>query len=252
LEEAIGFMRAAAALRPQHPNLHVKLGRLLDKAKRPDQAVAAYRQAFEVGPNNPYAYAELAQALARQGNSDEALAVYVRYVAANPEDGAAQHALGKAYRRAGQWDKAIAAFQEASRLAPHGDLSYPDLAWSLATCPDPKPRDPARAVEWARKAVTAVPWSRDAWTALGVASYRAEDWEGAVAALERANQLAGGHNNGWFFLAMANWKLDRQEEARKWYDQAVQWMEKHAPHQEELGRFRAEAEELLGVNEKKD
>ena len=38
-----------------------------------------------------------------------------------------------------------------------------------------------------------------------------------------------------------------KEEARKWYDRAVEWMEKNQPADEELKRFRAEAEELLGA-----
>ncbi len=38
--------------------------------------------------------------------------------------------------------------------------------------------------------------------------------------------------------------------ARKWFGQAVQWMEKKQPRNEELRRFRAEAEGLLGINAK--
>ena len=55
----------------------------------------------------------------------------------------------------------------------------------------------------------------------------------------------------WFFLAMAHWKLGNKDEARAWYDRAVQWMDKNQPKNEELGRFQAEASELLGLNEKK-
>jgi hypothetical protein len=45
--------------------------------------------------------------------------------------------------------------------------------------------------------------------------------------------------------------LDEKDEARKCYDQAVEWMDKNQPQNEELLRFRAETEELLGVKEKK-
>ena len=48
----------------------------------------------------------------------------------------------------------------------------------------------------------------------------------------------GGDANDWFFLAMAHWQLDHEEEAGKWYAQAVQWMDKNAPQNEELRRFR--------------
>ena len=49
---------------------------------------------------------------------------------------------------------------------------------------------------------------------------------------------------------MAHWQVGEKEQARKEYRQAVQWMEKHQPQNEELRRFRAEAAKLLGVEEK--
>ena len=50
---------------------------------------------------------------------------------------------------------------------------------------------------------------------------------------------------------MARWKLGEKDKAREGYDRAVQGMDRHQPKNEELLRFRAEAAELLGVNEKK-
>jgi hypothetical protein len=48
---------------------------------------------------------------------------------------------------------------------------------------------------------------------------------------------------------MAHWRLGNRDEARRRYDQAVAWMEKHQPKNDELLRFRAEAEELLKLKE---
>ena len=84
-----------------------------------------------------------------------------------------------------------------------------------------------------------------------MARYRAGDWVAAIEALEKAETLAPdkylAHNG--FFLAMAHWRTGPESEARKWYDRAVQWMEKNQPRDVELRRFRAEAEELLGIND---
>jgi hypothetical protein len=85
-----------------------------------------------------------------------------------------------------------------------------------------------------------------------VAYYRIGDWKNASAALEKSETLAPGRFtdiNG-FFLAMSQWQLGEKEEARKWYDKAVAWMEKNDPKNEELRRFQAEAEELLGIKKK--
>jgi eukaryotic-like serine/threonine-protein kinase len=93
----------------------------------------------------------------------------------------------------------------------------------------------------------------------GVARYRAGDWTGAIAALNESMRLYGNleesaraESSNTYFLAMAHWQLSEKETARKWYDQAVQWMEKNQPKNEELRRFRAEAEQLLGIDKKKN
>ena len=62
----------------------------------------------------------------------------------------------------------------------------------------------------------------------------------------------GGDSYDWFFLAMAHWRLGEKEKGRQWFDGAVQWMDKNMPKGSELGRFRAEAAELMKVEPKKD
>jgi uncharacterized protein HemY len=85
------------------------------------------------------------------------------------------------------------------------------------------------------------------WNTLGVAQYRKGDWKAAVEALMKSAQLRnGGDSFDFFFLAMAHWELNEEEEARAWYDRAVAWMDRNAPQNEELQRFRAEAATLLG------
>jgi tetratricopeptide (TPR) repeat protein len=125
-----------------------------------------------------------------------------------------------------------------------------DVAWFLATCPDPKVRDPKKAVELAREVVRTWRAAGPAWNTLGAALYRAGDWKGAISALEKSMELRkGGDADDWFFLAMAHWQRGDKEQARKWFGQAVQWMDKHKPHDEELRRFRAEAAALLKIED---
>jgi serine/threonine protein kinase len=127
------------------------------------------------------------------------------------------------------------------------------LAWFLATAPNPKIRDAKRAVELAKKAVELAPEQGIYWNTLGTAHYRAGQWQDAVTALEKSTELCkGGDSFDWFLLAMAHRQLGHKDDARKWYDQAVAWMDKNQPENEELRRIRAEAAKLLGIGEKKD
>jgi tetratricopeptide (TPR) repeat protein len=148
---------------------------------------------------------------------------------------------------AGRPNEADDVYRKLVPLEPTSAAVRNQLAWLLATCPEPKFRDPSRAAELARNAVERNPRDAHFQRTLGVASYRAGDWTAAVAAL-KARKGADGLD--WFFLAMAHWQLDEKGTARRWYDQAVQWMEKHQPDNPELRRLRAEAAGLLGVNDK--
>ena len=37
----------------------------------------------------------------------------------------------------------------------------------------------------------------------------------------------GGDACDWLFLAMAHWQLGHEEDAHKWYNQALSWMDKN-------------------------
>jgi serine/threonine protein kinase/tetratricopeptide (TPR) repeat protein len=81
VEEAISFMRAAVALRPNFWTLRLGLADLLRQARRLDQAIAEYRRVIEIYPKWHLTYDQLASALEETGNLGEAIAVRRQLVA---------------------------------------------------------------------------------------------------------------------------------------------------------------------------
>jgi tetratricopeptide (TPR) repeat protein len=123
-----------------------------------------------------------------------------------------------------------------------------DLAWLLATDPDPTLRDPARALSLAEEAVRSSSDHDASWNTLGVARYRAGDWAGAIEALERSVISAPGGSGTAFdhyFLAMAWFQLQHEDQAREWLERGVAWSIRHRPGHLALERFRREAEALM-------
>ena len=150
------------------------------------------------------------------------------------------HALGFA-------KKALADFERIIEIDPAEPGGHNDLAWFLATALDASVRDPQRAVLLARKAVQLAPGAGGCWNTLGVALYRKGDWKAAIEALTKSTELSnGGDGMDRFFLAMAHWQKGGKAEARKWFDLGVAWTKEKDPKNVELGRFWAEAAELLG------
>jgi WD40 repeat protein/serine/threonine protein kinase/tetratricopeptide (TPR) repeat protein len=158
--------------------------------------------------------------------------------------------LGSVLQKMGLLAAAAEEYLQVTRLDPRDAQILNNIAWFLASCPDPRFRDPAQAVQLAKRATGLAPREGDYWNTLGVASYRAGDLKGALQSLGKSAQLrSGGNSFDYFFLAMARWQLGQKDEAGTWYGRGVEWMDKNKPQDAELLRFRAEATDLLGIKE---
>jgi tetratricopeptide (TPR) repeat protein len=240
LEQAIDDQRAACQLRPRNPAYRhslgyqlVRLARLRTRLGELEAAEVAYREALTLQeqlaldyPKTPAHRRELAH-----NHSDLGDLLFER--GRHPE-------AEKAYRRC------LDLRGELAVSFPEAPSDQRDLAWFLVTCPDPRFRDPDRAVRLATHAVEQAPQGGDCWRTLGVAHYRTGDWKAAVAALEKACALhSGGDGWEWFFLAMAHWQQGDRQQARVWFDRAVRWVEENKLPEASLRRFRAEAAALF-------
>ena len=89
-----------------------------------------------------------------------------------------------------------------------------------------------------RRPSSRTPEAGSYWNTLGVAHYRAGDWKAAIEALEKSTQLrAGGDPSVWFFLAMAHWQKGEKDQARQWYDKAVNRMERTSRRMKSCAAF---------------
>jgi superkiller protein 3 len=240
--------RKAIELQPDNRHAHHWLGIALMNLGKQEEAIAAHRKAIEIQPDNFGYYRSLSFALWRHGELDEATDAIRKAIELQPNEAALYGRLGGVLLDQGKVDEALAALDKSIELNPQDAGNMNGIAWLLATAPDPQHRNADRAVELAKKAVELAPQDGAILNTLGVAQYRAGEWTLAIEALEKSMELrSGGDGNDWFWLAMAHWQLDHKDDASKWFDKAVDWMDKNAPQNEELLRFRAEAEKLLGV-----
>ncbi|HUQ70758.1 MAG TPA: hypothetical protein VM165_14610, partial [Planctomycetaceae bacterium] len=149
-----------------------------------------------------------------------------------------------------QWEDAARFYTAALSLQPENAVTQNDFARLLVNWPRPGVDHFEEAIDLAKKAVKATPTAGNYWVTLGIAHYRVRQWSDALTAFQQAAKLRnGGDGLDWLFLAMTHGRLGEKEQGRKWYDQAVQWMEKNDPDDGGLKSMRAEAAELLGIKE---
>jgi serine/threonine protein kinase/tetratricopeptide (TPR) repeat protein len=247
LDKGIDLLRRAQHEYPSDLWINDELGNLcwyISRPPRTEDALRFYSICVALRPMRPNPHAAMASILNAKGAFEEALVESTRAVQLEPKRAFFWTVRGRAYLNVGQNDKALADFSKAIELAP--GFGWNELAWLLATAADTKFRDGPRAVDAAEKAVKLRPDSGNVWNTLGAAYCCNRDWKKAKWALEKAMKLRkGGDSSDWFFLAMAHWRLGEREQARAVFDRAVAWMEKHEPKNEQLLRFRAEAEREL-------
>jgi Flp pilus assembly protein TadD len=184
----------------------------------------------------------------RSGRPADAEAVLLRYLEVSPGDPDGLLGLAQAQAVQGKHAEAEKTLRRLKDAAARMPMWQNNLAWKLVTDPDPRVRNAAVAVEMAKKAVAQAPDNGTFWNTLGVAHYRAGDDRGAVAALGKSMALRGGGDAfDWYFLAMARHRLGEREGARKDLTRAVTWANQNEQDNDELIRFRAEAEAALGV-----
>ena len=182
----------------------------------------------------------------------QAIAILQRLASESPDDPTHRQNLAQARARLADYRRSrITEEIEQIRLAlaadPDDAPNGNDLAWVLATCSQLDLRDPAAAVELAQKAVELDRDDGAYRNTLGVALCGQGRWQEAAAALEASMALAGGGDGyDWFFLAMARWRLGEVQQAHYWYARAVRRMQEDGPKDEDLLRFRAEAEAMIG------
>ena len=148
-------------------------------------------------------------------------------------------------------DEAAEQFREALAVGdqlPVGDVRFRDLlAVVLLTCSDPQFRDADRATGIARSVVEVFPEHAGYQTTLGIAQYRAGDYDDARETLERA--IASPWNSNpvaaRLFLAMTCWQQGDQRVAQEWYSQAIDYGNRYQCWFSPVRHWRQETDELM-------
>lgn len=215
LEAAVDHFRASIRLNPANAKAQVNLGRaLLQQGKLPE-SIHHLKIAIDSAPGDAEAHRLLATALIDSGQTREALLQLYQAVLIDPRpDTRLEYAERMA--QTGQARAALAQFEILLAHQPESVPALSALAWVLATAPDPRVRDGAKAVVLAEKAWRLAP-EKEARLAgiMGAAYAETGRFDEAVAAAEQAIKLATASGDG--SIAAANRQMLRLYQQRKPY-----------------------------------
>ncbi len=118
-DEALGYFRAAMALRPDAAPAYRGVGASLFNMGRVDEAIGYFQQALDMAPDYAAAHHDIGSALGEKRRLDEAIDHFREAIRLRPERSAETHTLlATALREKGRLDEAIDQYQQAIRLDP--------------------------------------------------------------------------------------------------------------------------------------
>ena len=147
--------------------------------------------ALRANPGWLLAHLRLAEVEIAAGAPERALEIYRGLLEQRPGDAGLHESLAGAALRAGEPRLALEHYGRAAEALGPASSAARDLVWLLATHPDAELRDPARALDLARRGLEASPGREPRWLdALAAAHAEAGDRAAALRLGEEATVLA--------------------------------------------------------------
>jgi serine/threonine-protein kinase len=228
--EAVGYYRAALALRPGAVAVFNNLGVALYAQGRLDEAIDHYQQALLIDLKLAPAHCGLGAALKAQGRLDEAIDHYQQALLIDLKLAPAHYNLGIALNAKGRLDEAIDHYRQALHIDPRDAQVHTNLGKALY---DKGRRD--EAIYHFQQALHIDPKHAKAHYNLGLALYDRGRRDDAIDHFQQALRLdpkyTDAHNN----LGNALKAQGRLDEAIDHYRQALHIDPKLAPAHNNLG-----------------
>lgn len=199
LSDAVAHYEQALRLRPCYAKACYALGAALVRQRRLDEAIQKFQTALQLQPDFVEAHYNLGLLLVTQKRETEAIEHFQRAVVLQPQFAEAQYRVALIWQGRGRFAEAIEQYERAISANAEHSSSHNNLAWILATCPDEKLRDGARAVTHARRA-NELTGRADAAAldTLAVAYAEAGNFPEAIQATQQALQFAPQRDQSGF------------------------------------------------------
>jgi serine/threonine-protein kinase len=229
-EDAVRYLTAAVALRPESPGCLMNLGLALRDKGQGDEAIACYLKVITLDPKYAEAHTNLGNALADKGKVDKAIASHRKAIALDPMLAGAYTNLGIVLRAKGQVEEAIASYRKAIDLDPKDALAHSNLGIALKG----KGQLDAAIANY-RKAIELDPKFSKAHTNLGNALADKGKVEEAIACHRKAIALDPKNASAHYNLGRVLRDKGEVEEAIACFHKAIELDLKHAKAHDNLG-----------------
>ncbi len=194
---AIASYRRAVTLWPGYADAHGNLAAALARQGAAEEAGDHYREAIRLDPTRAGYHYGLGRAMAAQAKRPEAIEHFTKAIQLDPAHAAAQFQLAAVYSAKGEAGLAIQHYRRALAIRRDWAEAINNLAWVLATVPDPKLRNCDEAIRLAQRAYKLTDERKPRMlVTLGMAYKNNGQIDQSLATLKKARQIAKAGGQG--------------------------------------------------------
>ena len=232
LTDAVRFLTAAAALRPESAGAHLNLGVALSKNGQLDAAIISYKKAIELDPKYAAAYSFLGTALRAKGQLDAAVASYKKVIELDPKAVSGHMNLGSALTDKGDLDAAVASYKKVIELDPSVALAHNNLGVALS-----KKKQLNAAIASYKKAIELDPTLTLAHDNLGQALSETGQLDAAIPSFKKSIELDPNRADSHYNLGNALFDTGQLDAAIASYKRAIELEPRYAKAYFEVGEI---------------
>jgi serine/threonine-protein kinase len=229
--EAVPYYRAALALRPDSPGVHVNLGAALSEVGLQEEALETFDRAIALQEKYAEAYVSRAAVLLKLNRLEEGLADCHKGLALRPGMSEAHNNIGAVLAKQGKLDEAIKEFRKAVRTRRPYAGAWCNLGTALLDKGQTE-----EGMEALAEAVRINPYFAYVYANLASSRFKKGDVDTALPLFRKAAELSKDDPEAHHNLGLALSKKGMREEAVASFREAIRLKEDYAEAHTYLGR----------------
>jgi protein O-mannosyl-transferase len=196
VRDSLPQLEKAAELQPNSAAIQYNWSSALLQIGLADDAFAHLQRAIEIDPTYVPAYSNMGYILLQKGRPAESLEYLEMALRIDPDFISAHFNIANTLLQLGRAAEALSHLQRALAIDPKDAEARKNMAWILATCPDSRIRDGAKAVDFAERANEFTNGRNPVMVVTLAAAYaEAGRFSDALKTAEKALQLANDSGN---------------------------------------------------------
>jgi tetratricopeptide (TPR) repeat protein len=194
-DEAIRELDQVIRQKPDYPNAYYNRAELYFHMERYEVSFEDYTKALELNPSDNQILSGRAHAAFMKQDYEAALADYAEAARLMPTDADVITDFADALQYVQNWKEAANSYRKALEIDPNHTRALENVAWMMATCPEPKYRNAASAIKAIRRAMEkSGQESAKSWDTLAAAHAAFQNWPTAQSAIEKAIAMASAED----------------------------------------------------------